>query len=222
MLKCNMMAKRGVFMKKILFDLDNTLLFISKDWTLAYKKFIEKYHLDISPEELFHVIGTFEKNINNIVVTNKTLCDYINDNSSIYITEEMLDDLLEAYKNVPLLKTDEIFDVLQYLSQKYELIVYSNWFTKDQINRLKRYHLNHFFSEIYGWDTLPKKPSKEGLKAIIKNNNVNEYISIGDSIEYDLQIPDSMGMDTIFYNRKQIEQDKYKEIYHIVELKSIL
>lgn len=37
--------------KKIIFDLDNTLLFISSEWEQSYQKFIDKYNLNITPKE---------------------------------------------------------------------------------------------------------------------------------------------------------------------------
>ena len=35
-------------------------------------------------------------------------------------------------------------------------------------------------------------------------------------------MPDSMGIETILYNSKNIKQNKYKEIKDIMELKNIL
>ena len=114
--------------KKIIFDLDNTLLFISPEWEECYQKFIDKYNLSITPKELYSCIGTFEKNINNVIVTNKIMCEYINSRLPISFTEDMFIELLDVYKNIPLLNTDIIYNVLEYLSHKYELIVYTNWF----------------------------------------------------------------------------------------------
>ena len=42
--------------------------------------------------------------------------------------------------------------------------------------------------------------------------NKTEYIK---KIIYDIEIPNKIGMDTIFYNRKHIKQDIYKEFYNI-------
>ena len=208
-------------MKKIIFDLDNTLLVISKEWEKTYQDFINKYKLNTSPEELYKYFG-ISKSVNDVVVTNEFFCKYLKENTPINITEEMLIEFLHSYANIPLLNLDLVSDVLTYLSQKYELIVYSNWFTFNQIERLKKNNLDHFFSKIYGWDVLPIKPSKKGIDAIVKSNNIKDYIFIGDNIEEDLEIPDSMGMETIFYNSKQIKQQKYKEIYNIEELKKML
>lgn len=208
--------------KKIIFDLDNTLLFISPEWEQSYQKFIDKYNLSITPKELYSCIGTFEKNINNVIVTNKIMCEYINNRLPLSLTEDMFIELLDVYKNIPLLNTDIIYNVLEYLSHKYELIVYTNWFSKNQIDRLKTYSLDKFFSRIYGWDDLEIKPSKIGIEKIIGSNNIDEYVFIGDNIEFDLEVPYNMGMATIFLNRKSIKQNKFKEVFSIEELKEIL
>lgn len=208
--------------KKIIFDLDNTLLFLSDEWKENYKRFIEKYNLNISTNDLFLCIGNFEKKMNNIVVSKQKLSEYVSNDLFIDFTTNMILELLEIYDNTSLLNTDTIYDILNYLSEKYELIAYTNWFTDDQIKRLKKYDLDKFFTKVYGWDILPKKPSKEGLSEIIKNDDIENYIFIGDSIELDLEVPYSMGIATIFYNRKNIKQNKYKEIFKIEELKKIL
>ena len=208
--------------KKIVFDLDNTLLFLSDEWEENYKRFIDKYNLNISANDLFLCIGNFEKNMKNIVVSKQKLSEYVSNDLSIDFTIDMILELSEIYNNTPLLNTDTIYDALNYLSEKYELIAYTNWFTDDQIKRLKKYDLDKFFTKVYGWDILPKKPSKEGLSEIIKNDDIENYIFIGDSIELDLEVPYSMGIATIFYNRKNIKQNKYKEIFKIKELKNIL
>lgn len=207
--------------KKIIFDLDNTLLFISPEWEQSYQKFIDKYNLNITPKKLYSCIGTFEKNINNVLVTNKMMCEYINSILPISLTEDMFIELLDVYKNIPLLNTDIVYNVLEYLSHKYELIAYTNWFSKNQKDRLKTYSLDKFFSRIYGWDDLEIKPSKTGIEKIIENNNINEYVFIGDNIEFDLKVPYDMGMDTIFFNRKSIKQRQFKEVFSIEEIKEI-
>ena len=208
--------------KKIIFDLDNTLLFLSDEWEENYKRFIDKYNLNISANDLFLCIGNFEKNMKNIVVSKQKLSEYVSNNLFIDFTTNMILELLEIYDNTSLLSTDTIYDILNYLSEKYELIAYTNWFTDNQIKRLKKYDLDKFFTKVYGWDILPKKPSKEGLSEIIKNDDIENYIFIGDSIELDMEVPHSMGITTIFYNKENIKQNKYKEIFKIEELKNIL
>lgn len=207
--------------KKIIFDLDGTLLFLSKEWEPSYKKFIDDYSLKISPKELFSCIGTYELNNSDTIVSKKKLCEYINDKLNININEKMLEILNRYYNNIPLLHVEKISGILSYLSNKYELIAYTNWYTKDQEYRLEKNKLKKYFKKIYGWDIIQSKPSKKAIEKIT-NNNINEYIVIGDTIQTDIIVPDSMGIKTIFYNKNNIKQSKYKEINNIEELKEIL
>ena len=208
--------------KKIIFDLDNTLLFISDEWKTIYSEFIKKYNLNVSTTDLYSCIGNFEKNTKDKIISINLICEYINKNLHINLTETIFIELLELYADVPLLYTNDIYNILEYLSQKYELLIYTNWFSKNQFKRLKKYNLDKFFSKIYGWDNLESKPSKTGIEKIIGDDDIKEYLFIGDNIKADLEIPDQMGMNTIFFNKKGIEQNQFKEVLEIKELKNIL
>lgn len=207
--------------KKIIFDLDNTLLFISDEWIDAYNFFIDKYNLNVSAKELYSTIGTIEKNNPDIYITKQFFIDYINDKLSLDFDEQKCDELLEIYAKIPLKNIEVVENILAYLSNKYVLIAYTNWFTDNQILRLKINKIDNYFSKVLGWDVLPVKPSMKGLREIV-GNNINNYIFIGDNIDMDIQLPVSIGIETIFYNRKGIFQDEYKEIRNIDELKGIL
>lgn len=207
--------------KKIIFDLDNTLLFISDEWIDAYNFLIDKYNLNVSAKELYSTIGTIEKNNPDIYITKQFFIDYINDKLSLDFDEQKCDELLEIYAKIPLKNIEVVENILAYLSNKYELIAYTNWFTDNQILRLKINKIDNYFSKVLGWDVLPVKPSMKGLREIV-GNNINNYIFIGDNIDMDIKLPVSIGIETIFYNRKGIFQDEYKEIRNIDELKGIL
>ena len=208
-------------MKKIIFDLDSTLLFISDDWIKYYQDFSDKYKLNIQPMELYGVIGMIEAEATDIV-SKEFFKTSLSKHLNIEVTDEVLNFFLEGYASIPLLNTDMVSDVLEYLSKSYEIYAYSNWFTDNQIKRLKKYNLDGFFDKVYGWDIVPLKPTKEGLLSIIGNDDVKDYVFIGDSIKYDMETPHTIGMDTIFYNRNNIKQDKYREVFDIIELKNIL
>ena len=152
--------------KKIIFDLDNTLLFISSNWNDYYQRLIDKYNFKTTPEELYSTIGSFERNNVDKIITKDYFIKYINEKLPINFTEEILENFLSNYADIPLLNLDIITNVLTYLSQKYELIVYSNWFAESQVLRLRKNNLLQFFTKIYGDDTLPIKPSKRGLEKL--------------------------------------------------------
>lgn len=52
------MQKKLKLIKKIIFDLDNALLFVSQEWEKSYQKFVDKYKLNITPKELFLKINS--------------------------------------------------------------------------------------------------------------------------------------------------------------------
>lgn len=209
-------------MKKIVFDLDNVLLYLSSDWDSFYQEFIDKYNIQVNPKELYNLIDDFGKNNKEIVVTDEFFCKWMSEKLSFDFTEKILNDYLDYYASIPLLNTDKVYEVLKELSNNYELIAYSDWWTLNQIKRLKKYNLDQFFKKIYGFDILPKKTSYTAIKTIIKNEKIEDFIFIGDNIELDLSIPKSMGINTIFFNYKKIEQTEYEEISDIQELLKIL
>ena len=209
-------------MKKIVFDLDNVLLFSSSDWDSFYQEFIDKYNIQVNPKELYNLIDDFGKNNKEIVVTDEFFCKWMSEKLSFNFTEKILSDYLNYYASIPLLNIDKVYEVLKELSNNYELIAYSDWWTLNQIKRLKKYNLDQFFKKIYGFDILPKKTSYTAIKTIIKNEKIEDFIFIGDNIELDLSIPKSMGINTIFFNYKKIEQTEYEEISDIQELLKIL
>lgn len=208
--------------KNIIFDLDGTLLFLSPVWVEYYKRFIEKYNLNITPQKLYISIGNYEKLNNDALIDLKRICEFLSEENSIIFSQAMFIDLLEIYKNIPLTHINTVFKILTYLSGKYNLYAYTNWFTLNQEYRLKKYDLLKFFQKIYGWDILPTKPSIIGLDKIVNCRDIKEFIMIGDSLQTDLDLPCKKGMHTIFLNRKNIIQDKHLEINNINELKRIL
>ncbi|MBO4245366.1 MAG: HAD hydrolase-like protein [Bacilli bacterium] len=208
--------------KKLIFDLDNTLLFLSPEWKACYDRFITNNNYPITSEALFKTIGTIEKHHPDEVMTVDYLINEIYARANIKISREAYKELENDYIHVPLLHVPEVKNLLTYLSSKYEIIAYTNWFTNDQLDRLRLNGLLEYFSHVYGWDILPAKPSKRGILSIVKEDNITDYTFIGDAIDYDLALPKQLGMNVIFYNRKNINQNIYKEVRNITDLKNIL
>ena len=209
-------------MKKIIFDLDNTLLFLSDEWFNCVQDFINEHGLKTDPLSVFRTISSFEATTTNKIVNKSDLKDHLIRSLSIDIDDSLLVKLLDCYNNIPLVNTENIGKLLSNLSKKYELIAYTNWFTEDQIIRLRKSDLSKYFSKVYGWDVVPAKPSLEGLLTVINSENPADYLYVGDNMKSDLEIPSSIGMDTIYLNLKGIEQHKHKEITNICDLDSKL
>ena len=209
-------------MKKLIFDLDNTLLYLSDDWVDCLKDFIKKSSIDVEPVTLLSAIAKYEDMMSDAIITKTDLKQYLAEVLSITIDDTTVNNLLGCYNNIPLRYTNEVHKLLSNLSKKYELIAYTNWFKDDQIIRLNKYDLDKYFSNVFGWDVIPAKPSLKGLQTIIKGCRPTDFTFIGDNVKSDLEIPFEIGMNTIFLNTKGIKQSKYKEIKNIEELDRLL
>lgn len=181
-----------------------------------------EHQTGVSAGELFYVISQVEKDSPDEYITKEFLIDYVNSRLPLGLDQRKLGELLEGYARIPLVDVDVVKGTLSYLSGKYDLIAYTNWFTDNQILRLKLNGLDGYFSKVFGWDVLPTKPSKRGLDEIVGSDDVKNYTFVGDNIDMDVKLPDAIGMKTIFLNRKNIVQDRYREIQNISELKKLL
>ena len=52
--------------KKVIFDLDNTIMPFPEEFKMGFKEVLNKHNVDIEPIELYKAIGTYETNGNNI------------------------------------------------------------------------------------------------------------------------------------------------------------
>ena len=208
--------------RKLIFDLDDTLLFISDEWYDVFRDFVDRFDLPISVEDFYCAIAEMEKQNPDKYITKELFTAIIREKVTPKFDDVAYDGFLEGYAKIPLVDIDTVQNVLTYLSSKYELIAYSNWFTDNQTLRLKLNGMDKYFSKIWGWDLLPAKPSRKGLAEIVGNDDVKDYVFIGDNLDCDIRLPDSIGMGTIFLNRRNISQNQFREIGSVSELRDIL
>ena len=121
-------------MKKIIFDLDDTLMMFNDSYIKDYCEIINgTFEEGIN---LYKAIGKYEQ-IADLYDKNDML-DFINNDQGTNYTMENLNDLEKIiatkwFKYVP----DGTRDVLEYLYNRYELYVLTNWFSDNQKDRLK-------------------------------------------------------------------------------------
>lgn len=80
-------------------------------------------------------------------------------------------------------------------------------------------------SKIRGIKRLEPRESTHGVYVYATTEKVLALVfsgRCGDNLDADIILPNSMGVDTIFYNRKGIVQNKYREVRNIEDLKDIL
>ena len=200
--------------KKILFDLDNTLI----NWKKEYRALSmnEAGIYDIEKIQKFDEAYTkYEESVEHI--TMDSLVKYIL-SLDLGITNEQAIDIVMNDKNRYEKSSKEEIEVLEYLSSKYELVVVTNWFLDIQKTRLERAGILKYFKEIYASDEYRVKPNKDMFIKAMENCTANECIMIGDSIQKDLKPAIELGMKAIL-----VGNDKnYKCINSILDLKEML
>lgn len=212
--------------KRIIFDLDNTLI----DWKDNYSAdgvksacdmFGIKYNDEII-ETIVNVINNYEKSNEyfDINIMQELINKELNENYSTDFTKA----ILKYFETcVPKEIDINIIKTLDYLKSKYELVILTNWFKYQQIERLKNAGIYKYFKYVYGAENIKMKPNKEAFKTAIGEFSANECVMIGDNLKIDIDGALNVGINAIFLNRKNISVDeKYTVITHLDELIKIL
>ena len=202
--------------KRIIFDLDDTLIPFPKGFKNAYSKAIKKYGLNITPMELYELIGLYENYYD--IYSYELLLELINSNLNTNLGKDFLDEFMYIYDNIDIKLESGVIDTLKYLKSKYSLVVLTNWFTKSQKNRMKNVGIFDYFDEVYGGDLVKVKPNKESFLMAMGNFKPSECVSVGDRIRIDIEPADKLGIKTYLLG----ESDKYNTIDKISDLKELL
>ena len=206
--------------KRIIFDIDNTLIDFPETYKEGYQQVLDKYKVNKTYKELYDAIGVYEECGKYNKYTKEELLSVINKELDLNLNKEFLDDYFDMYNNLETNVSDNIKNTLEYLSKKYELVTLSNWFTFSQKERLKIAGLDKYFKEVYGTDIVPMKPTKESFLSVIGNHKIEECLMIGDNIEMDIKVPYELGMNVLYFSKGK--NSKYPSINKFEELKEML
>lgn len=207
--------------KRIIFDLDNTLIPWNKDWNVYIKKAFEFFNINITEEEhiaLLNTVANYEKKYNmyDKYLMTKEFGKTLNKEISIDVLEKWIEYLKDCYTY-----DETVEDVLKYLSNKYELVVLTNWFTEQQKTRLEKAGYLKYISEVIGTDKVLNKPNKEAILKAINPLKKEECVMIGDDVNTDIKGAMNIDLNYIFLNINGIKTE-YKSIKNLEELKEIL
>jgi len=206
--------------KRLIFDLDNTLIMWKKEYIKALEKTIQKYNLNLDSNYVNDIINKYETT--HDYYDKKIFLDYINEFLEEKINMEFIDELLRniSFCSEP---NEEVIKVLEYLKQKYELVILTNFFQEPQAKRLKKAKMDKYFQAIYGAEK-HRKPFKESFLEACENNKPEECVMIGDNYDIDIIGAHNAGLNVIYYNYSKKQNNKLKliEITDLEQLKEIL
>lgn len=207
--------------KKIIFDLDNTLMDWKDEYIFALTNVIKKLNLNYDEakiREIDSAIVSYEEY--NDIYTKERFLQFLNQKCNVDLPKCFVNMLIEEQGNCFDVFDKEKIDTLEYLNNKYELIVLSNWFTSTQKKRLENAGILKYFKIVTGGDEHKLKPS---LKAFDIIKNPSECVMIGDSIKNDIIPAIDLGMQAILITNKNVRKDlRYKKINRLEELKEML
>lgn len=188
--------------KKIIFDLDDTLIEWIDEYNDALKDTLSKYGIDFDYHILSKTIDEYD--YNSKVYNSYDLMNYLNNKHNLNLTIDFIDDWLSKLGTKGKVSKDTV-ELLKYLSSKYELIVLTTWETNCQINRLKTAGIYKYFKGVYGGEVY-KKPSYEAFKKAIEPYMESECIMVGDSMKFDIEPAKKLGIKTyqVGYDIKSI------------------
>lgn len=214
--------------KRLIFDVDGTLI-TGVNFIDSIRETLNK--LGIYSEDnvklFLEGIETYEQLYNNYNIKTYTKhFEHILNNklpeNFVYIFWEELGSAIPP-------KNDKLINTISKLSQKYELVLLTNYFAISQLNRLNNMGIGKFFKECYGEHCI--KPNKQAYLEACGDNKVKECIMIGDNLYLDIKRAKEEGLSTIFINYTCVEtnpsigvvvnsvEDISKELISVIEQK---
>ncbi|MDD6387664.1 MAG: HAD family hydrolase [Bacilli bacterium] len=171
-------------MKRLLFDLDNTLIKWKDEYTIALQKTIEEFNIDIDYHVIDAVIEKQEKD--HDMMNKEVLLNDINEETGLNLDMSFIERLFEHQKYIADID-DDVIETLEYLKDKYDIVLLTNYFIEPQIGRLKKVGIDKYFSRFIGGDMVLIKPHKEAFLEGVKDLPLENVTMIGDSVECDVK-----------------------------------
>ncbi len=199
--------------KRIIFDLDDTLIPWRRKYYLNLTKIAKKHGVRLKYKELAKIadsIDVYEREYPNF--DSKNVQKIVSKLSGIKITDELLNILVDWVGTcAPKKRNKKLEETLKYLSSKYDLIVLTNFFTKAQESRLVKYGIRKYFKEVYGADK-HSKPNKEAYLMAANKVPLEECLMVGDNLYNDYEKPLEIGMPAIWLTKEKTDKRSIKNI----------
>ena len=206
--------------KRIIFDIDFTLLIWKEEYSMQIKEVIDKHHLDIDYRIINDEIDEQERVYDNL--SRERLFKDANARLENKLSREVLEEILEGQKQLSDVD-QELIETLKYLSSKYEIVVLSNYYSDIQRGRLEHAGLMPYIKEVIGGDMIEKfKPHESGFIKAMGPYTAAECLMIGDSVRCDVNGAKEVGMKSILVDSRHkypnYEGWRVESIYDLKEM----
>jgi len=189
---------------RVIFDLDNTL--IKHDYEQLSINISE--HLGIKDQVAFRrqldsMFQESSKYIKNKIVKIEYFASIIEKFipmlKDVGVNGIEFLDMIDRYHTGTLM--EDAKEVLDYLYDKgYQIVAFTNWFSKYQLNILKKLGIAEYFERIYSWDDYYAKPNHFAMLRALEGTDAKKNVMIGDDVLGDVILPKSNGVKAIGFN----------------------
>ena len=205
--------------KRLIFDIDDTLVTWKKEYDTAINKALDDLQYPYT-QELATQINDLELKyeIDRKYFSKKEMLDFINNKLPQKLPSNFIDKWLEKLKNCVEEKySEEDYKTLEYLNQKYELVIFTNWFKESQIERLRKLDILKFFKEVYGSEQYAK-PYKESFIQASGNHSLSEVAMIGDDFKKDIQGAKKAGIKKLVWKDNLNKKNEYQHLLEGIDI----
>ena len=221
----------------VFFDLDHTLWDFDRNSMLAFQRVFAKHNIDIHIESFIEVYEPInfeywklfrEERVSKQQLRRGRLRDSFRE-FEIDLPLDHIDALAKCYiDELPV--DNHLFEgteaILEYLSGKYVLHIITNGFHEVQCLKLENSGISPYFRTITTSEEVGiKKPNPKIFHRALEKAVVTaeQSIMIGDTFEADILGAEAVGMQTLFYNYRQVEiPESYRVVNSLGEIKNHL
>lgn len=210
--------------KKIIFDVDNTLIPWKKEYFEEIKEVLNELKIDYTENDfnqILKALGEYENE--HYKFDRKLMIEYINKCTGKQYPIEFMYGCTDKWSKCAPEKIElQLIETLEYLKTKYELVVLTDWYADQQAKRLEKAGILKYFTNVYGAEKTNRKPFKDAFIQAIGDNMPEECVMIGDSLERDIKGALNVGCKAINYSQDNNISEEYITISKLEKLREIL
>ena len=219
--------------KYLIFDLDNTIILDEEEEINTYKDALKKLNYDIEDYyKIYVAVDEYEASVleEELYFTKQGLLEFLNKNLNRNYSIELIDELCDVIGKKWIRKILLDKKTAEYLSSKYKLYIYTNFFFFAQYERIKNIGYDKYFKKVFGPEEYGLKPYRKSIENVLNEIGAepDECLMIGDSKNKEILSASIVGMKAILYDydgnrdKKDINLDNYIIVKDLKELMKIL
>lgn len=224
------MSKR---IKHVFFDLDHTLWDFDKNSGLTFEKIFRLNNIEVNLDNFLTAYEPINLNYWKLYREEKVTKSALRygrlreafDTIEIRVEDEMINLLSEHYiEHLSSFNNlfEGTFETLDYLKSKYDLHIITNGFDKAQEKKMQTSNIRPYFKTVTNSEMVGvKKPNPKifNFALGLATARPEESVMIGDSLEADIEGAHKIGMDTIHFDYKDLNNNhNYKRITNLKDI----